>query len=138
MAGQAIVDQPKDSAKARSDWDKEVQKVYDFNMAMVLKINDSIDPMDADKTRQFQHYMNNYLYGDKVLKVDGLWGPNTQKAFKEWESMARYAGSHFTPSDFTIGPRLYDINTSNRSDEEKKIAIDSLYRARASMPLYEK
>ena len=133
----AIKDRPRDPA-AMQKWEEEVQKVYDFNMSIVMKVNDSVDPMSSDKTVLFQQYMNNYMYGDKVLDVDGMRGPATQKAFKEWKSWSRYAGSHMSPTDFTIGPRLYDIRTSNRTEHEKTMAIDSLYQARKDLPIYEK
>jgi len=133
----AIKDRPR-NPEALSKWEEETQKVHDFNMSIVMKINDSVNPMNSDKTAEFQQYMNNYMYGDKVLDVDGMWGPNTEKAFKEWKSWSRLAGSEMTPADFTIGPRLYDIRTSNRTPQEKTMAIDSLYRSRQNLPIYEK
>ena len=117
---------------------KELDKLHDLNMSIAMKINDSVEPMNSEKTALFQQYMNNYMYGDKVLDVDGMWGPNTQKAFNEWKSWSRMIGNLTSPPDLTIGPKLYDIRTSKRTPEQKTMAIDSLYRSKQSIPMHKK
>ena len=108
-------------------FDEDFQKRYTENAAIVMKIDETIDPFDTEKTKQYQRYLNRYVHNDDVLAIDGEWGNKTQEAHLKYKRMRRYSGSMYTPTNWNMASNVYEINTSNRTDEEKKVAIDSLY-----------
>ena len=94
------------------------------NNAIIMEIDNSIDPMDSKKVMEAQKYFNKYVYQDDVLAVDGSWGNKTQEAFEQWKVIKKYANLWSAGTDIEELGNIYEINQSKKSDFEKQLELD--------------
>ena len=78
-----------------------------FDMENLLSADNIMDP---DSVRMLQHLLNRYVLGSPLLKEDGQFGPQTDKAVKQYRNESRYWGGH---SSIKIDP----IETSRQYDK---------------------
>ena len=72
--------------------------------------------MDPESVKKSQQFYNQYVWGYDKIAVDGVWGTETEKSFKEWETTSKY----FMGSDtFDINP--LDISKSYLESKEEDL-----------------
>tara|TARA_R100000808_G_scaffold13717_1_gene33014 strand:- start:482 stop:784 length:303 start_codon:yes stop_codon:yes gene_type:complete len=93
--------------------EEEMQEIEQLTMREgVLRENF----MDPESVKQLQQLYNQYLHGFDKIAVDGVWGTETEKSFKEWETTSRY----FMGSDtFDINP--LEISKSYLESKEEDL-----------------
>ena len=94
------------------------------NNAIIMEVDNSIEPTNVDSVKRAQHLFNVYVFQDDVLEVDGTWGNRTQEAFQRWKTVKKYANLHSSGTDLSETSKRYNINVSKKSDFEKQIEKD--------------
>ena len=52
--------------------------------------------MEPDSIKELQHLLNKYIYGEKKIMEDGMFGEQTTKALRNYQQQSRYWGGHST------------------------------------------
>ena len=91
----------------REKQEKEFRIRVTENRKITSKIDSAIDPSNKEKVKLAQQYFNIYVLKDDVLPVDGIWGPETQKAFEKYRRLKKFSTSFSSVTDFRDMKRRY-------------------------------